>query len=105
MEHHFKKLRGMRKLDYNEWKLAVFLVMRDLEEATAYRVWQEMEDDASLRAIRMSLLRLHRQGLLNRWGYPKTYEITEKGIERIDWLEEEEDEEEDDREEYVSFTL
>ena len=80
-------------MDYNERKLAVLLVMRDLGEATAYDVWNSMEDDASIYAIGMSLLRLHRQGLLNRWGYPKTYEITEKGLERIAWLQEKEEDE------------
>ena len=81
-------------MDYNERKLAVLLAMDELMEATAYDVWQEMEDDASIYAIGMSLLRLHRQGLLTRRGYPKRYEITEKGLERIAWLQEEEEQEE-----------
>lgn len=77
-------------MDYNERKLAVLLVMKNLGEATAVEVRNSLEDDASIYAIGMSLLRLHRQGLLHRWGYPKTYEITEKGLKRITRLQEEE---------------
>ena len=86
-------------MDYNERKLAVLLIMENLGEATAVEVWNSLEDDASIYTISMSLLRLHLQGLLNRYGYPKTYKITERGLKRIAWLQEEDEEEEEVEEE------
>lgn len=85
-------------MEYNERKLIVLSAVYELEEATVYDVWEAMDDEVSLSAIGMSLLRYHRQGLLNRRGdKEKIYEITGKGLERLNWLEnfDEEDENED----------
>lgn len=86
-------------MEYNERKLVVLSAVYELEEATVSDVWEAMDDYVSLSAIGMSLLRYHRQGLLNRrGGKEKIYEITNKGLERLEWLEnfeEDENEEED----------
>ena len=74
-------------MKYNERKYLVLDAVDDLGEATAYEVWEEQEDDVSLSAIQMALLRYHKQGLLNRWGYPKVYSLSERGEERLEWLE------------------
>lgn len=73
--------------------------MRDLGEADSNDVYAELDedDDVGYPAICMSLLRLHRQGLLNRSG--GFYSLTEKGRRRLEWLESEEEEEDEDKNE------
>ena len=85
-------------LEYNERKLLVLRAVYELQEATVYDVWIYLDEDVSYSAIGMSLLRLHRQGLLYRYSYPKIYSLSERGVERLNWLESifEEDEEEDE---------
>lgn len=75
-------------MEYNARKLVVLYAVYELEEATVSDVWEAMDDDVSLSGIGMSLLRYRRQGMLNRrGGKEKIYEITNKGLERLEWLE------------------
>ena len=74
-------------MDYNQRKWVVLSAVYAFGEATVYEVWEAMDDEVSYYAIGMSLLRYHRQGLLNRRGNKaKTYKITEKGVERLNWF-------------------
>ncbi len=75
---------------YNERKLSVLEVMADLGEATAIEIWEELEDAGSYDAARMAIYRYYLMGLLSRGGgKEKSYEITERGINRLSFLREE----------------
>ena len=72
---------------YNEAKLAILTELDEVGEATAGDIAEYLTK--SHESISMALLRYHRQGLVSRYtveGRTKVYEITERGIERLEYL-------------------
>ena len=57
-------------MEFNERKYVILSIVSELEEATSYDVFVNLDpdDDVSLSAVQMALLRYHRQGLLFRKG-------------------------------------
>lgn len=82
----------MARMEYNERKYCVLEAVFEFGEATAQDVYGyviDQGDDIDLSAVQMALLRYHRQGLLTRRGKKtKIYELSEKGEDRLLWLEE-----------------
>jgi len=69
-----------------ERKLQVLLYAASCESFTSEDIAQNL--DLEIHNARMLLLKYHRQGLLSRRQdyLCKVYQITEKGLRRIDWL-------------------
>jgi len=73
---------------YNQAKLDILDVIRTMGEATSMDIskfTQRTPENSS-----MLLLRYHRQGLLHRrkvYGKARGYSLTERGLERLMWLE------------------
>ena len=74
---------------YNETKLLVLLHLESVDVATAGETASSL--GMSRESMSMALLRYHRWGLVNRhWddsGF-YLYSISDKGLERLYWLEE-----------------
>ena len=71
---------------YNVVKKEILEILSELGEVTV----RDIADitDRSYESVAMALLRYHRQGLLYRsGGREKIYELTEKGLERLNWIE------------------
>ena len=74
---------------YNERKLEILEYVSKCEDVTASNVAEDL--DLEIHNARTLLRRYNRQGLLTRyksddsWGTRK-YNITEKGLERIEWI-------------------
>lgn len=78
---------------YNQAKLEILDKIRTLGEVTAMEIALTTERTPENSSMR--LLEYHRQGLLSRCtlhGKTKGYSLTERGLERLMWLESEEDE-------------
>jgi DNA-binding MarR family transcriptional regulator len=81
--------------DYNEVKLEILEALEELGEAT-------VEDVASMlgrsyESVGMALLRYHRHRLVSRYrarGRIRMYSLTERGMERLEYLRSEFDEDE-----------
>jgi predicted transcriptional regulator len=74
---------------YNETKLLVLHFLERVDEATAGETASHLERRRE--SISMALLRYHRWGLVNRhWDDSGTYvySISDKGLNRLYWLEE-----------------
>ena len=74
---------------YNETKRCILEALneRDVDPRSIYEILNEFTD-ISIKAVQMALLRYYRWGLLNRTKYNGiyNYEITDRGIERSNWL-------------------
>ena len=80
-------------MDYNELKLPV-LQLLSIHGATnsgmlIKKLAESKEITLDIHALRMALMRYYKQGLLNRErsGGTFTYTISERGIQRLRWLE------------------
>ncbi len=81
-------------LDYNQLKLLILRTLSNsgscdsgsLAEAVAHSV----DPPLDIHALRMALMRYHKQGLLKREraGGIFHYTLTERGVKRLQWLEE-----------------
>ncbi len=73
---------------YNEIKLETFEILEDLGKATANQV--ALRTNRRYEAASMSMLKYFRYGLLRRRRLEgeKTfvYSLSERGLERLDWL-------------------
>lgn len=69
-------------------KLQVLQYVRDHPETTSEDIARDL--GLEIHNARMLLLKYHRQGLLNRHSFArglwKVYDVTTKGLRRIDWL-------------------
>jgi len=76
---------------YNETKKYILetLEENDMDARSIYESLSE-STNISIRAVQMALLRYYRWGLLDRTREDGIYhyEITDKGIERLNWLRE-----------------
>lgn len=95
---------------YNERKLEVLLVLSTIIEGTSFTVAVML--GCAHETAAMALLSYHRQGLLSRYQLPgsraRVYSLTDRGYERLEWLQEqareneldmiEEDEDDEERE-------
>ncbi len=81
--------------EYNELKLEILMEMDAKEEAIAADIVESLGHP--YQSVAMAMLRYHRQGLLNRyttdWKNEKMYSLSARGLERLEWLLEQEDEE------------
>ncbi len=76
---------------YNEAKLEILDAVRTFGELTAMEI--SLITHRTPRCASMNLLTYHRQGLLSRRkvkGKTRGYSLTERGLERLMWLEESE---------------
>jgi DNA-binding transcriptional regulator PaaX len=79
-------------MDYNRLKMAVldlFTISAPMDSnVVAQRLVQEKRIAVSINALRMALLRYHKQGLLEReWREGEyLYNLTTKGAARLEWL-------------------
>lgn len=74
---------------YNKAKTEILDAIRTLGQVTAKEI--ALVTHRTPEAASMALLRYHKQALLNRRtlkGRMKGYTLTEKGLERLTWLEE-----------------
>ena len=86
---------GCRKrceiMEYNILKIKILSILAKHSDMSYLDVLSVLEEyfDINPSSIQMALMRYYRQGLLDRWknGRYYRYNITEKGIERLDWLE------------------
>jgi DNA-binding transcriptional ArsR family regulator len=76
---------------YNETKKYILETLEesDMDAQSIYEILNEFTD-ISIKAVQMALLRYYRWGLLDRTRDDGiyNYEITDKGIERLNWLRE-----------------
>ena len=81
---------------YNERKLEVLIALSELREGTSLTVSTRV--GCSHEAAAMALLSYHRMGLAARYKLEGTrarvYTLTEKGWERLQWLQEQVEEDE-----------
>jgi DNA-binding transcriptional regulator PaaX len=81
-------------LDYNKLKVPVLQILRDegpLDGNTIAKALSESRQiSIDIHALRMALMRYHRQGIVKRTrsGGSFKYAISERGIGRLKWLEE-----------------
>jgi hypothetical protein len=84
---------GGRDLDYNVLKLRVLRLLSKLgpidSGSLANSIAESQESKLDIHALRMALMRYHKQGLLRRErsGGSFHYCLTERGIQRLRWLE------------------
>ncbi len=72
---------------FNEAKLEILNITNTLGETTSMDI--ALITNRTPECASMNLLTYHRQGLLSRRttkGRRKTYTLTERGIERLNWL-------------------
>ena len=80
-------------LDYNELKLRILRLLSKTgpmdSSSLASTIAESKEITLDIHALRMALMRYHKQGLLKRErsGGTFTYALTERGIQRLRWLE------------------
>ena len=86
---------------YNELKLGILEEAHNWEEITAGEMAETLGRNHP--SIAMAMLRYHRMGLLSRyttnWKNEKVYALTDRGLERLDWLMEQDFDDSDDEEE------
>ena len=81
-------------MDYNELKLPVLQLFSTNNpmnsEMLSKRLAESRGITLNIHALRMALMRYYKQGLLKRErsGGAFTYTISERGIQRLRWLEE-----------------
>ena len=77
-------------MEFNELKIMVLEILEESEAMSSDEILYSLDDDVEIdpKALQMALLRYHRQGLLHREkrGRNYYYEITERGIDRLNWL-------------------
>ena len=72
---------------FNEAKLEILNIINTLGETTSMEI--ALITNRTPECASMNLLTYHRQGLLSRRtlkGRIKTYTLTERGLERLNWL-------------------
>jgi repressor of nif and glnA expression len=79
-------------MDYNELKLRILAVFAKREELDGTSVAREVASAGvtiDIHALRMALMRYYKLGLLKREraGGIFTYSLTQRGLERLHWLE------------------
>jgi hypothetical protein len=80
-------------LDYNVLKLRILRLLSKTgptdSNSLAITIAESKEITLDIHALRMALMRYHKQGLLKREraGGTFTYALTERGIQRLRWLE------------------
>ena len=80
-------------LDYNVLKLRILRLLSKTgptdSGSLASTIAESEEMTLDIHALRMALMRYHKQGLLKRerTGGTFTYALTERGIQRLRWLE------------------
>lgn len=80
-------------MDYNELKLRILTVLAKGEAMGSTSVAKELVTSTGLaidiHALRMALMRYYRLGLLKREraGGTFTYSLSQRGLERLRWLE------------------
>lgn len=82
---------------YNELKLEVLEEADNWEEVTAGDMANAL--GRTHPSVAMAMLRYHRQGLLSRYTIhrnEKVYSLTDRGLERLDWLMEQDFNDSDD---------
>ena len=81
-------------MDYNALKLRILRLLSKTgptdSSSLASTISEGKEFTLDIHALRMALMRYHKQGLLKREraGGTFTYALTERGIQRLRWLEE-----------------
>jgi len=81
-------------LDYNVLKLRILRLLSKTgpvdSGSLASTIGETKETAMDIHALRMALMRYYKQGLLKREraGGMFTYTLTERGIQRLRWLEE-----------------
>lgn len=81
-------------LDYNVLKLRILRLLSKTgpvdSGSLASTIGETKETAMDIHALRMALMRYYKQGLLKREraGGMFTYALTERGIQRLRWLEE-----------------
>lgn len=87
---------------YNELKLEVLEEFENWDEITASDMAKTL--GRTHPSIAMALLRYHRHGLLSRYTIhrnEKVYSLTARGLERLDWLMEQDFKDSDDDDEHA----
>jgi DNA-binding transcriptional regulator PaaX len=79
-------------LDYNELKVPILqlLTLGPMDSNSVFKRLAESKGiTIDIHALRMALMRYHKQGLLKRErsGGAFTYTISERGVQRLRWLE------------------
>jgi DNA-binding transcriptional regulator PaaX len=80
-------------MDYNELKLRVLQILAGRERMSSGSIAMELRASTGLvidiHALRMALMRYHKQGLLKRerGGGMFAYTLSERGLQRLRWLE------------------
>lgn len=75
---------------YNQVKKKILNIINTMGEATSWQI--SLITGQSVEAASMALFRYHKMGLLHRQtlrGRLKGYNLTERGLERLNWLESE----------------
>jgi DNA-binding transcriptional regulator PaaX len=81
-------------LDYNELKRLLLRTLADHGPMNSNALSQNLliltQPNLDIHAVRMALVRYYRQGLLKRirTAGQFTYSLTERGVRRLQWLEE-----------------
>lgn len=80
-------------MDYNDLKLRVLTVLAKGQDMDSDSVSRELVSAGltiDIHALRMALMRYYRLGLLKRErvGGKFTYSLSERGLQRLRWLEE-----------------
>ncbi len=80
-------------MDYNELKLLILQILYKVgttdSNSLARELFQSNLVRMDIHALRMALMRYHKQGLLKRErrGGAFAYTLSERGIKRLRWLE------------------
>ena len=79
-------------MDYNELKLHVLQIISEagsVDSGTLRKLLADRKIVIDIHAVRMALMRYYKQGLLRRVrsGGMFTYAISDRGIHRLQWLE------------------
>lgn len=82
---------GAESLDYNQLKLAVLQAFSETGSAESGQLTKRLESVGifiEIHALRMALMRYHKQGLLKRErkGGVLVYSLSERGVARLRWL-------------------
>lgn len=81
-------------MDYNQLKLPVLRILSQEGPMDSIAIATRLRDSArimiEIHALRMALVRYYRQGILKRTrsGGRHTYSISERGVARLKWLQE-----------------
>ncbi len=80
-------------MDYNELKLLILQILYKIGTTDSNSLARELSQSNLIRidihALRMALMRYHKQGLLKRErrGGAFAYTLSDRGIKRLRWLE------------------